>query len=40
MDHTAMNYLAGIGEDLGMRFVGGFTPEMEDLEIPQERANL
>lgn len=40
MDHAAINYLTGISEDLGMRFVGGFTPEMDDLEIPQERTNL
>ncbi len=40
MDHTAMNYLAGISEDLHMRFVGGFTPASDDLEISQERTNL
>jgi multimeric flavodoxin WrbA len=40
MDHTAMNYLTGISEDLGMRFVGGFTPGMDDLEVESERTNL
>ncbi len=40
MDHTAMNYLTGISEDLGMRFVGSLTPKMDDLEVPQERTNL
>jgi multimeric flavodoxin WrbA len=39
-DHLAINYLTGISEDLEMRFVGGFTPEMEDLSISQERTNL
>lgn len=40
IDHTAMNYLTGISEDMGMRFAGGFTPGMDDLEIHQERTNL
>ena len=40
MDHTAMNYLTGISEDLSMRFVGCFSAEMDDLEIPEERTNL
>ncbi len=40
MDHTAINYLTGISEDLGMRFAGGFTPEMDDLELTRERTNL
>jgi multimeric flavodoxin WrbA len=40
MDHTAINYLTGISEDLKMRFVGGLTPASDDLEISQERTNL
>ncbi|OPY58446.1 MAG: FMN-dependent NADH-azoreductase [Pelotomaculum sp. PtaU1.Bin035] len=40
MDHTAMNYLTGISEDLGMRFTGGLTPAMDDLKVPAERAGL
>ncbi|MDF9408801.1 NAD(P)H-dependent oxidoreductase [Pelotomaculum isophthalicicum JI] len=40
MDHTAMNYLTGISEDLGMRFVGGLTPASDDLTVPKERTSL
>lgn len=40
MDHTAMNYITGISEDLGMRFVGGLTPASDDLTVPKERTSL
>jgi multimeric flavodoxin WrbA len=38
-DHTAHNYLHGICDDLGMRYVGFFSAHMNDLRttIPQER---
>ena len=39
-DHTAHQYIRGICEDLGMRFVGSFSAEMNDLMDEQERMNL
>ena len=30
-----MNYLAGISEDLGMHFVGGFTPAWKTWRSPR-----
>ena len=35
-----MNYLTGISEDLGLRFVGGLSPDMEDLSDPRKRKNI
>jgi len=39
-DHTAHNYINGICDDLGMKYVGFFSPEMADLMIPEEREKL
>ena len=39
-DHTAVNYLAAVSEDLGMNYVGGLSPEMEDLTDAQKRQNI
>jgi multimeric flavodoxin WrbA len=39
-DHTARNYIHAVSEDLGMRFSGAFTPEMEDLTKANTRKNL
>ncbi len=39
-DHTAHNYIQGISEDLGMRFVRGFSAEMNDLLKPAPREQL
>ena len=39
-DHTAQNYIHGISEDLGMKFVEGFSAEMEDLLTAENREQL
>lgn len=39
-DHTAHNYLAGISEDWGMRWYGGHSAEMFDLQKGKERAQF
>ncbi len=39
-DHTANNYIQGISEDLGMQFVGTFSPGMHDLLEREGRAAL
>ena len=39
-DHTAHNYMHAICDDLGMRYVGGFSPHMADLLKEQGPAQL
>jgi len=39
-DHTAHNYLAGISEDWRMRYYGGYSAEMMDLQRPEDREQL
>jgi multimeric flavodoxin WrbA len=39
-DHTAHNYVHGICDDLGMRYVEAFSPEMQDLMGEQGRNQL
>ncbi|MFX1567380.1 MAG: flavodoxin family protein [Promethearchaeota archaeon] len=39
-DHTAVNYMNAICDDLEMRFVGFFSPDMFDLMIPDKRRQL
>ena len=39
-DHTAHNYLQSICDDLQMRYVGSFSPEMDDLMQESGRTNL
>lgn len=39
-DHTAHNYINGICDDLGMKFVEGFSAEMQDLLKPENREQL
>ncbi|MFW9867574.1 MAG: NAD(P)H-dependent oxidoreductase [Candidatus Thorarchaeota archaeon] len=39
-DHTSHNYLRAISEDLGMKFVGGFSADSNDLMITEERERL
>jgi multimeric flavodoxin WrbA len=39
-DHTAHNYLRGISEDLGMKYVDGLSVSMRDLETPSGRETL
>jgi len=39
-DHTAHNYIHGICDDLGMRFVDSFAPDMHDLLGEEGRAQL
>ena len=39
-DHTAHNYVHAICDDLGMRFVGSFSPRMDDLRDRQAQTQL
>lgn len=39
-DHTAHEYLNGICDDLGMKYVGSYSAEMQDLLREQERDRL
>ena len=39
-DHTAHNYIHGICDDLGMRFVDSFSPDMYDLMKEEGRQQL
>lgn len=39
-DHTAINYVNAISDDLGMNFVDSFSPKMEELTNPAVRENL
>jgi multimeric flavodoxin WrbA len=39
-DHTAHNYIHAISDDLGMRFVGSFSADMQDLFDAAQRATL
>jgi multimeric flavodoxin WrbA len=39
-DHTAHNYIHGICDDLGMRFVDSFSPDMHDLIKEEGRQQL
>jgi multimeric flavodoxin WrbA len=39
-DHTAHNYIHAICDDLGMRFVGSFSAEMQDLLKDEGRTKL
>ncbi|MGD8397863.1 MAG: hypothetical protein PVG11_03320, partial [Anaerolineae bacterium] len=39
-DHTAHNYVHAICDDLGMRFVASFSPEMRDLLTPEGQVQL
>ena len=39
-DHTAHNYLNGICDDLGMKFVGSYSAAMGDLLKEEERDRL
>jgi len=39
-DHTAHNYIHSVCDDLKMRYIEGFSAEMRDLLIPEERDNL
>ena len=36
-DHTAHNYIRGIAEDMGMRYVSFFSAHMQDLFYPEKR---
>ena len=39
-DHTAHNYIHAISDDLGMRFIGSFSPDMNDLLEEKGRRQL
>lgn len=39
-DHTANNYIHAISDDLGMKFVSSYSPEMHDLMDEKKRSNL
>lgn len=39
-DHSAHNYINGICDDLGMKYVDGFSAEMQDLLKPENREQL
>jgi multimeric flavodoxin WrbA len=39
-DHTAHNYLQAVSEDLGMRYVDGYSAEFNDLLRPDERVQI
>lgn len=39
-DHTALNYIRGICDDMGMPFCGSFSAEMSDLFKEEERKRL
>ncbi|HTX72321.1 MAG TPA: NAD(P)H-dependent oxidoreductase [Rectinemataceae bacterium] len=39
-DHTAHEYIREVSEDLGMSFAGCFSPKMDDLLNPTNRAQL
>ncbi|RPI95604.1 MAG: flavodoxin family protein, partial [Spirochaetales bacterium] len=39
-DHTALNYLRAVSEDLGMKFAGAYSPDMFDIMKESERARL
>ena len=39
-DHTAINYINAICEDLEMKFVGFFSADMYDLMVKEQRENL
>lgn len=39
-DHTAHNYLNAVCDDLGMRYVGGYSADMQDLLEEKERDRL
>ena len=39
-DHTARNYMNGICDDLGMRFVGSFSANMDDILKNEEKDKL
>ncbi len=39
-DHTAHAYIRAVSEDLGLRFVGSFSPAMDDLLKPEGRRML
>lgn len=39
-DHTAINYINAVCDDLGMRYVDSFSPHMDDLLQENTRSNL
>lgn len=39
-DHTALAYINGICDDLGMRYLGAFSAEMDDLKCLEKREAL
>ncbi len=39
-DHTALNYIRAVSEDLGMRFIDSFAAEMQDLMEEKKRDEL
>ena len=39
-DHTAHNYIRGICDDLGMKFVESFSAEMDDIFVDKRRSAL
>jgi multimeric flavodoxin WrbA len=39
-DHAAHNYIHAICDDLGMRYVGAFSPDMSDLLVERGRTQL
>jgi multimeric flavodoxin WrbA len=39
-DHTAHNYMHAVSEDLGMRYVDGYSAEFNDLLRPDERIQI
>ena len=39
-DHTSHNYIHSISEDLGMKYIDGFSAEMQDLLKEEEREKL
>lgn len=39
-DHLAHEYVRGVAEDLGMRYLGAFSADMDDLLKPAERERL
>ena len=39
-DHTSHNYIQAISEDLGMRFITGYSAQFNDLMLKEERKHL
>jgi len=39
-DHTAHNYIHSVSEDMGALYVPGYSAEMHDLMVPEDRENI